>query len=295
MPPEKNMMKKIQTCIPTKIIFLDMAIDQQDIYVKKLKGYSDILVIDHHKISKNINDERVVHFNPRYVKKDIYQSTSYLAYKTVSEIINIEDLLWIAGVGMVSDYNLEYSTDVVDKIREKYDIDAELYDSFLGCIADMIAATKSTKALTCEEMVEIIEKAKDPENEINNKMTESYEIIKKEMTKLQKDFEENGEKHKNLILYQIKSEYNLSSPLSTRVSEKHKDKIVAIYEISNGKVKMSGRNQGKKFDVAKTFQQACYGLDASAGGHEAAAGATLKEKDWTTFKEKLVKIMNSVL
>ena len=54
MPTEKNLVRKIQTTIPTKIIFLDLAMDQQQAVIKRLAGMCDILIIDHHSIHNNL-------------------------------------------------------------------------------------------------------------------------------------------------------------------------------------------------------------------------------------------------
>src|SRR3989338_11066201 len=86
MPPDKYLQKRLQTTIPTKIIFLDMAIDQQPHIVKRFSSISDILIVDHHTIHKNMNGKNIVHYNPRFNGKGIYQSTTYCAYKICSKI-----------------------------------------------------------------------------------------------------------------------------------------------------------------------------------------------------------------
>src|SRR3989338_2168927 len=165
MPTEKNLIRKIQTTLPTKIIFLDLAIDQQQDVMKKLVRLCDILIIDHHQITKDANSPNVVHCNPRFSNPKIYQSATYLSYKLCSEISDMSEHLWIAAVGMIGDYNLDDSQDLVKHVREKYKIGEEkLYDSFLGRIADMIAAARATRELTCEQMVEILGKSQSPEN-----------------------------------------------------------------------------------------------------------------------------------
>ncbi|MBI4019616.1 MAG: DHH family phosphoesterase [Candidatus Aenigmarchaeota archaeon] len=298
MPTEKNLIRKIQTTIPTKLIFLDLAMDQQETVIKKLTGISDILIVDHHSVHSDLNTPGVVHYNPRFEGKDIYQSTTYIAYKMTSEIKDMTKHLWIAAVGMIGDYNLDYSQDVVEEVRKAYpDITGKkpLYESFLGRIADMIASTRATNALSCEEMVSIMEKAEILENfketPGSEKMQESYRTIENEIMSIEQDFGRNAETHGNLILYNLKTRFNLCSPLSTRLSEKFMDKMLVIYQISGGKVHASARNQGKKFDVASTMKKAARGLKASAGGHPAAAGATVAEKEWNEFKERLIAAM----
>ncbi|MBS3053956.1 MAG: DHH family phosphoesterase [Candidatus Aenigmarchaeota archaeon] len=298
MPTEKNLIRKIQTTIPTKLIFLDLAMDQQETVIKKLAGISEILIVDHHSIHSDLNNSGVVHYNPRFDGKDIYQSTTYIAYKMTSEINDMKKHLWIAAVGMIGDYNLDYSADVVDEVRKAYpDVTGKkpLYESFLGRIADMIASTRATNALSCEEMVAIFEKAEAfesfKETPGSEKMIESYKTIENEMISIEQDFDKNAETHGNLMLYNLKTRYNLCSPVSTRFSEKFMDKMLVIYQTSTGKVHASARNQGKKFDVAAVMKKAAIGLKAAAGGHPAAAGATVAEKDWAQFKERLVAAM----
>ncbi len=290
MPTDKYLLKRIQTALPTKIIFLDIAIDQQQNVLKKISGMCDILIIDHHQIFKDMNQGRVVHYNPRLEKPKIYQSTSYLTYKLCSNIINIEDLLWIAAVGIIGDYNIEDSTDVVELVRKKYSV-KELYESYLGRIADMIEATKATKAMACEQMVDAIKNTSNPEFFNNEKMMHSFREVDNEMMRLLIDAESSSERPGKLILYRIESKFNLASPLATRLSDKYHDKVVAIYEIKKGNVRVSARNQSRKYDVGKILQRASSGMKASAGGHEAAAGATLLEKDWMEFRESLIRLV----
>ena len=71
MPPDKFLQKRIQTTVPTKIIFLDMAMDQQPQIVKRFAGICDILIVDHHTIARDMNSHAIVHYNPRFEKKSL--------------------------------------------------------------------------------------------------------------------------------------------------------------------------------------------------------------------------------
>ena len=293
MPPDKNLQKKLQTTVPTKIIFLDMAIDQQPHVVKKFASISDILIIDHHSIKNNMNSMNVVHYNPRFEGEKIYQSTTYCAYKFGADMMEFSDNLWVAAVGMVSDYNLEDSQDIVEKVAEKYSVSKSLYKSIFGRLADMIAYTKSTKMLSCDELVDLFGSTtlENIENAKNyDKMLQSFQIVDKEINEILDDAEKNSEKIGDIIFYNIKSRYGLSSVISTRLSTKHKDNILIIYEKSKSHIKLSARNQSRRFNLGKLFQQAMQGIEGSGGGHEAAAGATMKESDWEKFKKNLLEL-----
>ncbi len=293
MPPDKFLQKKIQTTLPTKIIFLDMAIDQQPNIVKRFASICDILIVDHHTIAKNMNSRGIVHYNPRFKDNKIYQSATYCAYKLVSEIEDFSEHLWIAAVGMVSDYNLEDSQDVVSEIAKKYSVERQLYKSIFGRLADMIAYTRATGMLSCEEMTDLISKAtlENIETVKNyDKMLQSFQIVDNEINAILDDIEKNAERIGQIIFYNIKSRYGLSSIVSTRISGKYEDKIIIIYEKGKSDAHVSARNQSKKYDMGKLLQKAMRDIKGSAGGHEAAAGATMPAKDWEKFKEQLIAL-----
>jgi len=292
MPMDKNLIQKIQTTLPTKIIFLDLAVDQQQSILKRLGSICDILIIDHHQFIKDMSSSAVVHYNPRFAKPKIYQSTSYLVYKICSKILDISNLLWIAIVGMVADYNLRDSMDLVREAEKKYSI--KINESLFARMADMISAARATKALTCEEILEIIEKIEDPKDFETimgaEKLIESYQKIENEIIAMLSDAEAVSERIGNLILYEMKSEYNIRSDLSRKLSEKHPNKLIIVYERGSKKIKISARNQDV-IDVGRVLQKAAEGMRASAGGHENAAGATLEEKDWEEFKQRLSELV----
>ena len=212
MPMDKNIIQRIQTTVPHKIIFLDIAADQQQNVLKKLGGICDIMIVDHHQIFKNMNSKNIVHYNPRMEQHDVYMSTSYCVYKICSKLSDMSEDLWIAGVGMVSDYNLNDSKDLVKSLKEKYKLSEPLYGTKLGRIADMISSTRAVNVLSCEQMVDVFEKASFEnfeETKNADKMIEARDTIEKEMASLIQDAEEHSEKIGRIVFYNIKSKFNL--------------------------------------------------------------------------------------
>ncbi|MFH0832581.1 MAG: DHH family phosphoesterase [Candidatus Aenigmatarchaeota archaeon] len=288
MPTDKNLFRKIQTTIPTKIIFLDLAVDQQSNVITKLSNIANILIIDHHQISRNMNSSRIVHYNPRFKNPKIYQSASYLVYKILSELFNAEEFLWIAATGIIGDYNIEDSEDLVEEIKKRYSIE-DLYDSLFAKIADMISAAKATKALTSEEIANLVGKVKDPKDLVGvEKFIESFQLVEKEISEVMLDAE-NSEKIGDIIFYNLKSHYNIRSEIAKRLSEKNPSKLVLVYQKIGSKLNASARS--KNIDIARIFKRISRNIKASVGGHEQAAGATLNIKDWETFKENLVEAL----
>ncbi|MBI4153998.1 DHH family phosphoesterase [Candidatus Woesearchaeota archaeon] len=295
MPMEKNVMQKIKSTFPRKIIFLDLVVDQQEDIVKKVKGFSDVLIIDHHQIIKDLNKvDNVVHYNPRFTKPSIYQSTSYCAYKICSELEDMKNHLWIAAVGMISDYNLEDSQDLIEATKKTYNIEGLPYESFFGRIADMISAARATKLVSCEEMVGIMMRTEDPWKIESvsgaERLVESYRTVENEMAAVMADAEKNAKIDGNVVMYNVNSKYNIDSTVSTKLSEFHREKLVIIYSKIGNKYKISARNQSRNIGAGNVMRAAVRGLKAAGGGHEAAAGATVDENDWETFKERVKKL-----
>lgn len=294
MPMDKNLIRRIQTTIPNKIIFLDLAVDQQQGIIKSVGNLCDILIIDHHQVYKNLTGKNIVHYNPRFEKRSIYQSTSYVTYKICSKFMDMSEYLWIATIGMIGDYNLEDSKDLVDEAKKRYGI-KDVKDSVLSRLSEMISASRATKTLSCEQMVFMFDKASFDgieQMEHYDKMREAYEKISNEMMACLIDAEANAERIGKIVFYNIKSKYNISSVVSTKLSEKFHDKLLVTYERNNSIIKVSARNQTNKINAGNMLKMAVRGLKASGGGHEAAGGAKILAVDWDKFKSNLIKEVN---
>lgn len=287
MPPDKNLIRRIQTGLPNKIIFLDMAIDQQPATAQKLKGIADILIIDHHIISHDMSEHGIAHYNPRFEDPLRYQSTSYCTYKIVSRLTDISEWSWVAAIGIVADYDLSCSQDVIKEAQKKWPLE------IFGKIAAMIESVRVTKLMSCEQIVELINNSKSPEQMIETgDFRQAYEMIENETAAVLLDAEASSEKVGDIIFYNIKSRYNIKSPISTKLSEKWPNKFVVVYEQIGKYVNASVRSQSKKPSVDKTLRIVARSIKScSAGGHEAAGGAQMPQSEWVTFKQKLIEVI----
>ncbi|MFH1420505.1 MAG: DHH family phosphoesterase [Candidatus Aenigmatarchaeota archaeon] len=295
MPVNETLAQKVKTYMANKIIFVDLAVDQQPNVLKELQIFCDILIIDHHVPNNSMNGKRIIHFNPRFDDKNIYQSASYITYNLCNKIIDMRKWLWLAGVGMVGDYNLEDSGDLVKQIEEAYPAIKQtgINNSILANIGSMITATKATKLLSLEEIVSMINSMQKPDDiqksQKGDNMLRSFELVQNEMAAVVADVEIKFAKNK-YILYELGTKYNLRSPVATAVSEKHPDKFVAIYQEMGKKIKMSVRHQNGD-DVITILEKAAKGTRALVGGHMQAAGATIDKREWEKFKAQLKAVL----
>ena len=300
MPVNATLVQKIKTYSPNKIIFVDLAVDQQIGIVNELKKYADILIIDHHQMTNHLTG--VTYYNPLLHNKSIYQSASYLTYKICSRIIDMSDHLWLAIIGIVSDFDTKDSTDLIKAAREKYPDLIEKTDqeslqrSFFAEISNIVNAVKAMKSMSSEQIARIFDKMTEPKDIINSdkatKLMAIYREINQEMDNITKDIEKKCDYHGNVVFFELKSKYNLRSPISTLLSKRHRDKLIVVWQ-DEKQIKISARNQNKNINAAQVLKKAAGGHN-SAGGHEAAAGATIVKKDWSEFKKRLTEISNEV-
>ena len=293
MPVDENLVGRLKSYFPKNIIIVDIAIDQQLSLIKNLNKMANVAVIDHHQIENDLNKIGVVHYNPRFEDKNVYQSASYCTYKICSKLMDMKKWLWVTGVGMVADYALGDSKDLVKKLSQKYGTE-ELYETILGTLTDIITYTKATRKVYLTKIIDIIDEMEKPEDiyEIKEgkKMVEAYEIVKQEITNIINEAKRDNKP--DYLLHEMESDYNLRSPISTKLSEIFEGKFIGIYQKIGSKYKLSARNQSDDANVAKILKKATRGLKASAGGHKNAAGATIDEKNWQEFKSKLISILS---
>jgi single-stranded DNA-specific DHH superfamily exonuclease len=285
MPPDKNLLRRVQTGAPNRIILLDMAIDEMPQLVGKMKSFADVLIVDHHVIRNNLNSASVVHYNPRLKSPKIYQSTTYLAYKMVSKIMDISDMLWVAATGAVADYDLRWSEDVMKEAQKVWDMKT------FQRLAAMLDSARLTHSKSCEQIVDVVLNSKSPEQILQSKdFLQSYNDIESEINAVVSDAFANAEKSGEIVFYNIKAKYNIKSVISTKLSEKWPDKLVIIWEKTGNRISMSVRNQNKNIDANKVIRAAVKGIKgASGGGHEAAAGGTMPAESWEEFKRNLME------
>jgi len=297
----KDMFKEIKNKKFDFVITVDIAIDEKPNYILKLAKKSKILIIDHHQIHRNLNRiKNILHFNPSLWKTKIpsYKyCTSKIVYDACNKLANIEDLDWLAGIGIVNDRSEDKWKIFLNKIYRKYNLSL----SKLRLINNMITSSyhhSRTKGIkigykACLEVSSPIDilKTKTPSSK---KLKKFYNIIEREIVLTMKNWKKNAEiiENKKLIILKLKTKFSINSPISTKISIEKPNYIVVVARKRGKMIYMSLRRQDKKVNCGKITSKLSRGLkNSSGGGHMPAAGIHIMAKDWTKFRKRILTLL----
>lgn len=281
---------------PDVVVFLDLPVDQEWRKVEqasKLLRNSTFVVIDHHTPDKNMNSENIVHINPRFENKSIYQPTSYLVYNLLSDLgYMVQKHMWVAAIGVISDYAIHDCNQFLEDYRQRFkdlvdtDLDESIIDSKTGHAAKLISAAITAKGLTgAKYALETLVKAPDFYSFVSDiRLGDMYESVKNEVDAILKDFEKNKKTENRIIFYEVQSPLNIVSLISSILAKTYPENIITIYKKSAGGWKISARWQHAAFDIGDIIKKAAEGI-GMGGGHERAAGAMVK--DIEAFKSRM--------
>ncbi len=301
----EDAMETVKKIKPDYVVIVDIS----EISVKiltELRNISQVIIIDHHVPKGYV---KVLYVNPRVFDEQIYIPATYLCYRIYSELLKSDDILWIAGVGTLSDMGLKNCVDLFENIKTKNkelvddneNIDEFLFDnSLLGKLSKIFDSARVVKGVNGSIFArDILMKANNYQDVLRGKgnaktLMEWFGKSEKEFNKLVKDFEKKKKKIKKLVIYEVKSKFNMKSPLATVMAKKLTTEVLVIYQKSGKFIDVSYR-RGKVsiVDLNKLAATAVKGIpDSEGGGHPVAAGGRFPAKNLTKFMTNLKNIEN---
>ena len=284
-----------------KLIILDMSVDQaKNKVLEKIQQFAEILILDHHKVYRNVNSKKCLLIKPQMVFFGIDPASyccSKFSYDLCNTIIDSTELDWIAALGVIGDCAFDAWKDFISTVCKKYGIPSQknILKTKLGIITELLFFTEaySTKKIgLCFDILSAAESYKDV---LNSKLQRYQKYVKDEIKYWQSNVSRMANfypKH-DLIFDFIKPKYPIKAAISTIMSCKYPHKTVIIaQDMNQGTVHLSARRRDHKVAVNNLLERATRGLkDASGGGHITAAGGVLKAKDLFTFKENVLKLL----
>lgn len=282
-----------------KLIITDLCVDQAPANVKKIEEFSEILVLDHHKIYSDINSEKTVFLKPQLLseKKPGSYPAAKFCFDIASEIEDMADLDWVAAMGIIGDSAFTSWADFLDNVFSKYRIEkkSDIFYTELGMAASLISNAESYDSANSSKSFEIVYNASSQRDVLNSSLQKYRQEVDSAISYWIEHMKDFAEIKEDFIFYLINSKFEIKSPISTRLSLAYPDKtIVIVQEIQDGLFGISARRRDEKVAANELLENAIKGLEgASAGGHIPAAGAKIRKDDLRKFKENLIRFLKN--
>ena len=278
-----------------KLVVVDIGIDSAPHGLGEKYSFEECLVIDHHKMYRDLNGKNLVFLKAQFfTKKDPSgYVTSKFAFDLFGKLVDISDLDWVACIGIMGDMNLKRWKQFVRKTIMKRNLSLSWFYSFLELIAavEVLANSMVTKLFWA------LYDAEDPEQVLQGPFKKYLERFREERDSLVERFDEKAEyvPALDLYFYAIRSRHeNIKSYVINQLSETRPDKtIILIQYLPDGRVRFSARRQDFKVRVNDLLVEAVKGIpEASAGGHAPAAAGSIPKRALTRFKGNIVQILD---
>ncbi len=283
-----------------KVIITDMGVDQQveENFVEKITDFAELVIIDHHKLYRDLNSEKITLIKPHMIYEDV-DSAQYCAAKfcfdILSKILDLSEFDWIATIGIIGDCGYNTWKGFVDDVLTKYDIELKQngFDTEIGQIAEIISSTEAFDINKVELAFDIVYNANSYKDVLNSELKQYKEDIDNEIKIWRNEVEKRAEIKGNIIYYHIKNpKYPIKSNLCTLLSFDFPDKsIIIVQEYDNDElITVSARRRDNKIKMNELLESATKGLKrGGGGGHIPAAGGRFLKKDKKIFKERVLE------
>ena len=258
-----------------KVLFLDLAFGDEKEDVKEIEKFADILVIDHHPFSFDLNSSKMV-----FIKAESKYPASYMCYYLFSKIQKIPS--WITAIGILADMPQKYCYENCNSVFK----DFSLEDSGnLWEITEDVCFALSYLEDNHKKVYDILLKAKSLD-ELNLK--KYADIARKEFNDSLKKCEKEKETYGDLVFCYLNLKYQIKYLLINKISSENQDKTFVF--VKDGAIlSISARSQ--KIDCNELIKRAIKGLPSSSGGgHVCAAGGRLPREYLEKFKKNLIRV-----
>ncbi|MCK4670781.1 MAG: DHH family phosphoesterase [Nanoarchaeota archaeon] len=296
----EDVLMKVKESDINVIVFLDLLADRHPDKIKEVEKHANIILIDHHPIENDVASEKTIFIKPQIFVEGIIPSrycTTKLVYDLMSRLVDLSDLDWLCGIGIIADFAFDAWEDYLDGLYQKYNVDKKKMhiDSKFGAIAKLIVAANTISFEEAEKAALKVIESRTMDEAIEN--LKGYNKIEDEIQKFLDNSKECTEEFpdKNMAIIHIKSQYYINSIIATRISLNLPEKIFFVVQADKSdpeRLAVSGRCQSKRVHLGKIMHDAVKGFEeASGGGHAPAAGANFKKEDYKEFKKRILEMV----
>ncbi len=277
------------------LISVDLCLDQNPDTVKELEKFSKILVLDHHKKYFDLNSKNTLMIKSQDLTgiEGSKYPASKLCFDLFSDLTDLRDSDWIAGIGLLGDNAYSEWKDFVDSIIERIDSKKKYQKSSLMKVVELIEAIEVIDFHKINDLMNVFFNAKKPEDLMKKDLINDLNELKEELNKWLEEFKTKKEvfEAKELIYFELKPEHSIKSVLINSLSDEFPDKtIVLVQDFGGEHIYFSARRQDYKVKVNDLLEKSIKGIpEATAGGHIPAAAGKIPREYLNEFKKQLIE------
>jgi len=285
-----------------KLIIVDMGVDQaKNNLLEKIQKFTEVLIIDHHKVYKDVNSKRCTLIKPQMIFSKVNPASyccSKFCYDLCNSLIDISEFGWIATIGIIGDCAYDDWRNFIRKVLKRYNIkpNKDILKTRLGKITELLFFTEAYSTKKIGLCFEILDKAKSYKDVLQSKLKRYKKYVKAEIEYWQSNVRRLAKFYpkQDLIFDFIKPKYPIKAAISTIISYKYPNKTVIIaQDMNQGVIHLSARRRDHKIAVNNLIESATRNLKgANGGGHITAAGGVLRTKDLFVFKENILRLLS---
>ncbi len=291
---ERKAVAQIKKKKANKLLVVDLGIDSSLHSLAEKCSFEKCLVIDHHKLYKDLNSKKIVFLKAQFFtkKKPSAYVASKFAFDLFNKVTDISDLDWLACIGILGDMSLDAWQPFVKKTIKKRNVSMTWLYRFLDLIASVeVVANKKIPELYWEFF-----DAKHPSDVLESKFHKLLNEFTKEKDRLVEGFAEKAKQFPEIELYfyAIKARYeNIKSYVINEISEMRPHKTIILLQfLPKGRVRFSARRQDCKVKVNDLLTEAIKGIpNSNAGGHAPAAAGSIPRQHAKKFKTNIIAIL----
>lgn len=277
----------------TKLIVLDMDIDCKPQTVKNVEKFARILILDHHIILEDLNSRATTMIKAAFVS-DIPQHqycVAKLAYDLFSRVILIEDLDWIAAVGIVADKGTNAWKEFLREAADRHAVNVKRFEE----IDEILEAARCCGG-SPKERFEVLHDARGIADVLNSPLSKYREAFSKELDYLIRTHRRAAEFYPELrlIWYEIAPKIAVKTRLANMLSDHYPNwTVIAVTKNEKSKkADVSARRQDCRISMHELMQVAASKIKgAMGGGHIPAAGATVPAESLADFKARIIELL----
>jgi len=265
------------------VIFSDINITNK-LVIDEISKFSEILIIDHHRVDLDYNNEKVVYLNAQGF------SAGYLSYYLFSKISNLESYDWLVACSCISDWLILKPASWLQSIMAKYGDKLVIEGEGLrkeGFFWDLQYKLSLVLVYFKEDMMKAYNLI-DGKSVQDDQIDRYSKIVNKEIENNIFIFKDKSIPIRAGYYFEPKSKFKVEAMIINELSSRDFSKTFVFSNTEKEMVKVSARRQDGKIDMSLFVKKLIEGFEnSSAGGHIKAAGCNFPARYLPEFKKRL--------